>query len=125
LLLFSVHTATTSFYFTRRKAVEAKNSRVRRPTSNDFVERFHRTVLEEFFRVALRAEFYETLESLQQDLDAWMETYHTKCPHQGYRNMGRRPIDTVDAYVGSTQHKRLLAARKEQNTSTTSATLEG
>ena len=105
--------------------IEHRTTRVRRPQSNGFVERFHRTVLEEFFRVALRAKFYETLESLQQDLDVWMDSYNTKRPHQGYRNMGRRPIDTVDAYVGSTQHKRLLAARKEQNTSTTHVTLEG
>ena len=105
--------------------IEHRKTRVRRPQSNGFVERFHRTVLDEFFRVALRAKFYATLDELQRDLDAWMETYNTKRPHQGYRNMGRRPIDTVDAYVGSKEHKRLIAARKEDQAQTESAPLEG
>ncbi len=50
---------------------------VRRPQSNGFMERFHRTVL------------------LQVDWNTWLVHYNTERPHQGYRNMGRRPIDTI------------------------------
>lgn len=44
--------------------------RVRTPRTNGFVERFHGTVLEGFFRPALHARFYESVAALQADLDA-------------------------------------------------------
>lgn len=44
---------------------------MRRPQTNGFAERFHRTVLDEFFRSDLRTTFYETVEALQRDLDAF------------------------------------------------------
>lgn len=79
--------------------IEHRRTRVRRPRTNGFVERFNRTVLDEFFRVALRTKFYESVESLQADLDVWLEHYNTQRPHQGYRNMGRRPIDTINQHL--------------------------
>jgi len=35
----------------------------------------------------------------QADLDAWLIHYNTERPHLGYRNMGRRPIETVMSFV--------------------------
>ena len=75
--------------------LEHRRTQVRRPQSNGFVERFNRTVLDEFFRIAFRKKFYESVEALQVDLDTWLVHYNTERPHQGYRNMGRRPIDTI------------------------------
>ncbi len=43
--------------------------------------------------------FYETVETLQADLDAWLVHYNTERPHLGYRNQGRRPIETVMSFV--------------------------
>jgi hypothetical protein len=37
--------------------------------------------------------------SLQADLDAWLVHYNTQRLHLGYRNMGRRPIETVLSFV--------------------------
>ena len=71
----------------------------RTPKANGFVERFNGTVLEEVFRVKMRETFYETVEALQADLDAWLVHYTTERPHLGYRNMGRRPIETVMSFV--------------------------
>jgi transposase InsO family protein len=79
--------------------IEHRLTRVRRPQTNGFVERFNRTVLDEFFRTAFRTTLYESVEALQADLDAWLLTYNTERPHHGYRNMGRRPIDTVTSYI--------------------------
>ena len=79
--------------------IEHRRTKVRSPQTNGFVERFHRTVLDEFFRPALRGKFYESVESLQQDLDSWLVHYNTERPHLGYRNMGKRPIDTVNEYL--------------------------
>lgn len=78
-----------------------RTSRVRRPQTNGFIERFNRTVLDEFFRLAFRQKLYETLDALQTDLDAWLKFYNTERPHQGYRNMGRKPIETIMQYVGN------------------------
>lgn len=79
--------------------IEHRRTRVRRPQTNGFVERFHRTVLDEFFRSAFRTTCYETVEALQRDLDAWLVHYNTERPHHGYRNLGKRPIETVNAYL--------------------------
>jgi transposase InsO family protein len=79
--------------------IEHRRTRVRSPQTNGFVERFQRTVLEEFFVPALRTTFYDTVDTLQADLDRWLLYYNTQRPHQGYRNMGRRPVDTVNLFV--------------------------
>jgi transposase InsO family protein len=85
--------------FLQLNEIEHRTTKVRRPQTNGFVERFNRTVLDEFFRTAFRTKFYERLESLQEDLDAWLVHYNTERPHQGYRNMGRRPIDTINKFL--------------------------
>ena len=36
---------------------------------------------------------------MQADLDTWLLSYNTERPHHGYRNMGRRPIDTINHYI--------------------------
>jgi transposase InsO family protein len=79
--------------------IEHRRTQVRSPQTNGFVERFHRTVLNEFFVTTLCTTFYDTVEALQADLDRWLVYYNTQRPHQGYRNMGRRPIDTINLFV--------------------------
>jgi len=81
--------------------IEHRRTKVRSPQTNGFVERFHRTVLEEFFEVKMRERFYESVEALQEDLDSWMEYYNKERPHLGYRNLGRRPYDTVMQFVNN------------------------
>lgn len=39
------------------------------------------------------------VDALQADLDAWLIHYNTERPHLGYRNMGRRPIETIMSFV--------------------------
>jgi len=79
--------------------IEHRRTKVKSPRTNGFVERFNRTVLNEFFRKAFREKFYESVESLQNDLDKWLKEYNTERPHQGYRNMGRRPIETIKEFI--------------------------
>jgi transposase InsO family protein len=81
--------------------IEHRRTRVRHPQTNGFVERFNRTVLDEFFREAFRTRVYESVEALQRDLDSWLITYNTQRAHQGYRNQGRRPIETIKLYLDS------------------------
>jgi transposase InsO family protein len=79
--------------------IEHRTTKLRTPQTNGFVERFNRTVLEEFFRQAFRTKLYESVEALQADLDAWLVHYNTERPHLGYRNQGRRPIETINQYL--------------------------
>jgi len=48
-----------------------------------------------------KTKFYEILDELQANLDVWLVHYNTERPHQGYRNMGRRPIDTINEFLKS------------------------
>jgi transposase InsO family protein len=81
------------------KGIEHRRTKVRSPKTNGFVERFNGTVLDEFFRVKMRETFYDSVEALQADLDPWLVHYNTERPHLGYRNMGRRPAETVMSFV--------------------------
>ena len=75
--------------------IEHRRTKIRTPKTNGLVERFNGTVLDEFFRIKMR----ETVEALQADLDAWFVHYNTERPHLGYRNMGRRPAETLMSFV--------------------------
>jgi transposase InsO family protein len=76
--------------------IEHRKTKVARPRTNGFVERFNRTVLDEFFRETFHDKFYASVEELQEDLDQWLHYYNYERPHRGYRNMGRRPIETME-----------------------------
>ncbi len=78
--------------------IEHQTMQAGRTQTNGFVERFNRTVLDEFLREAFREQLYESVEALQQDLDQWLIHYNTERPHRGYRNMGRRPIEAIKEY---------------------------
>jgi transposase InsO family protein len=65
------------------------------PQTNGFVERFNRTVLEEFFCIAFRRKWYHSVEELQKDLDTYLWHYNFERAHQGYRLKGKRPIDVL------------------------------
>lgn len=85
--------------------IQHRRTKVRQPQTNGFVERFHRTVLDEFLREAFRTKLYESVEALQEDFDNWLRYYNYERPHQGYRNMGRRPIDTINLFMENVQEE--------------------
>nr|WP_241548038.1 integrase core domain-containing protein [Leptospira stimsonii] len=70
--------------------MEHRTTKVRRPQSNGYVERLHRTLLDEHFRISGRTKFYESIEEMQIDLEIFFEEYNYKRAHQG-RN-GRTPF---------------------------------
>ena len=78
--------------------IKHRRTRVATPRTNGFVERFNRTVLNEFFRGILRRKFYTSLKQLQKDLDHWLIEYNTKRPHQGYRNNGKTPMSSFTQF---------------------------
>ena len=52
------------------KNISHSKTKANHPQTNGLCERFHKTVLYEFYQVALRRKLYESLEELQKDLDA-------------------------------------------------------
>jgi len=58
------------------------------------VERFNRTLKEEFFSLAYRRKIYDSVEALQADLDAFIPFYNERRAHHGYRTKGRTPMQT-------------------------------
>ncbi len=68
--------------FLQLEEIEHRTTKVGRPQSNGFIERFHRTLLEEHLRITGRTTWYESLEEMQKDLDGYLETYNTRRPHR-------------------------------------------
>jgi len=83
--------------------IEHRRTKVNRPQTNGFVERFHKTALDEFFRIRFRETFYESVDALQADFDAWLNHYNRERPHLGYRNQGRTPWQTVQEALSEYQ----------------------
>jgi transposase InsO family protein len=77
--------------FLQLEGIEHRKTRVKRPQSNGIVERFHRTLLDEHFRVEGRRTWFETVEEMQAALDAYLVTYNTERSHQGRGMNGRTP----------------------------------
>jgi len=65
------------------------------PQTNGICERFHKTILNEFYQITFRKKLYSTLEELQKDLDEWMEYYNNERTHQGKKCCGRTPRETL------------------------------
>lgn len=100
--------------FLQLEEIEHRTTKVRRPQSNGFIERFHRTLLEEHLRIQGRTKWYETLEEMQADLDAYLVVYNTKRPHQGRGMNGRTPYQVFkEGLPRKSAKKPATAARKE------------
>ena len=65
------------------------------PQTNGICERFHKTILQEFYQVTFRKKLYGDLKSLQKDLDEWLHYYNNKRTHQGKMCCGRTPVQTL------------------------------
>jgi transposase InsO family protein len=81
--------------YLKSKGIEHRYTKVRHPWTNGFVERFQRTILEEFYQPALLKKTYDTLEDLQNDLDRFLYFYNFQRTHQGYRTKGSKPCDLL------------------------------
>jgi Integrase core domain len=76
------------------KAKAEKEVHAKSPQTNGIVERYHKTMLNEFYRIAFRKKIYATIGELQKDLDAWMTEYNEVRPHQGRYCFGKTPMQT-------------------------------
>ena len=56
--------------------IDHTKTKARSPQTNGICERFHKTILNEFYHIAFRKKLYESIEALQQDLDKWVHHYN-------------------------------------------------
>lgn len=95
--------------FLQLEGIEHRTTKVRRPQSNAFIERFHRTLLEEHLRIQGRTKWYETVEEMQVDLDIYLVQYNTKRPHQGRGMDGRVPYQVFKEGLPKKTKKKVAA----------------
>ena len=77
--------------------IDHTKTKAKSPQTNGICERFHQTVLNEFYRIAFRKKIYSNLEILQADLDEFLHRYNNERTHQGKRCKGRTPMVTFAA----------------------------
>jgi len=80
--------------------IEHRNTKIRNPRTNGFVERMNRTMLDECFRVQGRQTWYIGVDEIQRDLDIFIRYYNLERSHQGYRLKGRTPTQALREALG-------------------------
>lgn len=74
--------------------IEHTKTKAQHPQTNGICERFHKSILQEFYQVAFRKKIYSSLDELQKDLDDWLAYYNNERTHQGKMCCGRTPMET-------------------------------
>jgi transposase InsO family protein len=90
--------------------IDHTRTKARSPQTNGICERFHKTVLQEFYQVAFRKRIYSSIEQLQADLDIWIASYNEQRPHQGRWCYGKTPMQTFVDTTPLAREKMLNAA---------------
>jgi transposase InsO family protein len=87
--------------------IDHTRTKAKRPQTNGICERFNKTLLNEFYRVAFRKRLYTALEPLQSDLDAFLDEYNLQRPHQGRWCYGKTPMQTFLDSVALAKEKQI------------------
>jgi len=76
--------------------IDHTKTKARSPQTNGICERLHRTMQEEFYAVAFRKKLYESIEAMQEDLDAWVHWYNNERTHSARYCYGKTPMQTFN-----------------------------
>jgi transposase InsO family protein len=87
--------------------IDHSRTKTKRPQTNGICERFNKTLLNEFYRVAFRKRFYASLEALQVDVDTFVRQYNTDRPHQGRWCYGKTPMQTFRDSLALAKEKQI------------------
>ena len=75
--------------------IDHSRTKAKSPQTNGICERFHKTILQEFYQIAFRKKVYRDMKTLQNDLDEWINFYNNERTHQGKMCCGRTPMQTL------------------------------
>ena len=93
--------------------IDHTKTKTKSPQTNGICERFHKTMLEEFYHIAFRKKIYRSLDELQADLDAWLAKYNQERPHSGRYCYGKTPMQTFNDSLPLAKDKMLDAKHDE------------
>jgi hypothetical protein len=91
--------------------IDHTKTKAKSPQTNGICERFHKTLLQEFYQVTFRKKLYADLQSLQADLDEWLMYYNLQRTHQGKMCCGRTPMATLEDGKKVWQEKKPIGSR--------------
>ena len=94
--------------------IDHSRTKARSPQTNGICERVHKTMLDEFYRVAFRKKIYDNILSLQQDLDDWLMEYNYERSHQGRYCFGKTPMQTFLDAAQTAREKQIGATTQQQ-----------
>ena len=89
--------------------IDHSRTKTKSPQTNGIAERFHKTVLDEFYRVVFRKKLYTSIDELQDDLDLWIKTYNEERLHQGRWCFGKTPMQTFLDAIPIAREKMIAA----------------
>ena len=89
--------------------IDHTRTQARRPQTNGICERFHKTMLNEVYRVIFRKKIYRSLDDLQIGLDTWLQEYNEHHSHQERWCYGKTPLQTFIDSVPLVKEKILPA----------------
>jgi transposase InsO family protein len=89
--------------------IDHSRTKTKSPQTNGIVERLHKTMLNEFYRIAFRKKLYASIRELQDDLDEWMRSYNEERPHQGRWCFGKTPMQTFLHAIPIAREKMIAA----------------
>jgi transposase InsO family protein len=89
------------------EGIDHSKTKVRHPQSNGICERLHRTMQDEFYAITFRKKIYQEMDTLQADLDAWLNHYNNERPHSGRYCFGKTPMQTFNESLTLAKQKLL------------------
>jgi transposase InsO family protein len=94
--------------------IDHSRTKAKSPQTNGICERVHKTMLDEFYRIAFRKKIYDNITPLQQDLDAWLMEYNFERTHQGRYCFGKTPMQTFLDSVQMAREKQIGNIMQQQ-----------
>lgn len=94
--------------------IDHSRTKAKSPQTNGIAERFHKTMLDAFYRVVFRKKIYLSIDELQVDLDAWVTEYNEVRSHQGRYCFGKTPLLTFLDATPLAREKPLLDLSADQ-----------
>ena len=89
--------------------IDHTRTKTKSPQTNGICERFHKTVLNEFYRIAFRKRCIVRSTGCRADLDSWVKEYNEARPHQGRWCFGKTPVQTFLDALPMTKEKMIAA----------------
>ena len=92
--------------------IDHTRTKAKSPQPNGICERFHKTVLNEFYQIAFRKKVYNSLDELQTDLNDLLKWYNEERTHSGKYCYGKTPMQTFLDTLPRAKEKMLDSIRQ-------------